>query len=123
MRLNTFLLIASLVAIVFALGFLLAPAQVPATYGIQADAQVAMMGRFFGAALFHLDVAIYLLRNVVDPDALRGLVVAGIIGTLLGLLVALHGQLSAVVNALGWSTVLIYALLAAGYASFLRKRP
>jgi hypothetical protein len=39
-----------------------------------------------------------------------------------GLAVALMGQLSGVVNVMGWSTVAIYGLLLLGYASHLRAR-
>jgi hypothetical protein len=122
MRLNTFLLIASLLAIFFALGFLVAPAQVLSQYGVQSDADDALMSRFFGAALLHLGLVLYFIRDVTDPYTQKGLVHAGVIGSACGLLVALSGRLNGVVNALGWSTVLIYALLLAGYVSFLRNR-
>ena len=39
------------------------------------------------------------------------------------LVVALIGQLSGVVNAMGWSTVAIYGILLLGYASHLRAQP
>ena len=122
-RLNTLLLVAGLLALLFGLGFLFAPGTLLPTYGIEAVPTTALMARFFGAALVNLGVAVYLLRDVRDAAAQRGLVVGGVVGSAAGLGVALMGQLSGVVNALGWSTVAIYAALLLGYASCLRTRP
>ncbi len=80
------------------------------------------MSRFFGVALVQHGLSLYLLRKVRDPGAQRGLALAGVVGSACGLVVALTGLLGHVINALGWSTVAIYALLLLGYASVLRSR-
>jgi len=123
MRLSTLLLVAGLLALVFGLGFLLVPGMLLPLYGLQSDPDTVIMSRFFGVALVNLGAAIYLVREVQEPSAQRGLVVAGVLGSVAGLGVALAGQLSGVVNAMGWSTVVIYGALLLGYASFLRSRP
>ena len=123
MRLNTLLLVAGVLALAFGLGFLLVPAAVLPLYGIKADPATALMSRFFGAALVHVGAGLYLLREVREAGIQRGLIVAGVVGSAAGLAVALMGQLSGVVNAMGWSTVAIYGLLLLGYASHLRARP
>lgn len=123
MRLSTLLLIAGLLALAFGLGFLFVPQTLLPLYGLQSDADTVIMSRFFGAALVNLGSAVYLIRDVQEPTARRGLVVAGVVGSIAGLGVALAGQLSGVVNGMGWSTVAIYGLLLLGYASFLRSRP
>jgi hypothetical protein len=122
-RLHTLLSAAGLLALVFGLGFLLASAAVLPVYGVQPNPATALMSRFFGAALVHLGTALYLVREVREAGTQRGLVVAGVVGSAAGLLVALMGQLSGVVNVMGWSTVAIYGLLLLGYASHLRARP
>ena len=123
MRLNTLLTMAGLLALVFGLGFLLVPAGLLPVYGIQPDPPTALMSRFFGAALVHLGAALYLVREVREAGPQRGLVLAGVVGSAAGLAVALIGQLSGVVNIMGWSTVAIYGLLLLGYASHLMTRP
>jgi len=123
MRLSSLLLIAGLLALVFGLGFLLVPQAVLPVYGIQPDPATALMSRFFGAALVNLGAAVYLIRDVQEAPAQRALVVAGVVGSVAGLGVALMGQLSGLVNAVGWSTVAIYGALLLGYSSFLRSRP
>jgi hypothetical protein len=123
MRLSTLLLVAGLLALVFGLGFLLVPGMLLPLYGLRSDPDTVIMSRFFGVALVNLGAAVYLVREVQEPSAQRGLVVAGVLGSVAGLGVALAGQLGGVVNAMGWSTVVIYGALLLGYASFLRSRP
>lgn len=123
MRLNTLLLIAGVLALVFGLGFLLVPGALLPLYGIEPAAGTILMSRFFGVALVNLGLAVYLLRDVREPTAQRGLVLAGVVGSAAGLAVAMMGQLGGLVNAMGWSTVAIYGLLLLGYASYLRARP
>src|SRR5687767_2436109 len=123
MRLSTLLLIAGLLGILFGLAFLLAPAATLAPYGASTDAAGILMTRFFGAALLQLGLVLYLVRNVAEPAAQRAIVTGSFLGSAAGLLVALMGQLSGLINSLGWTTVLIYGLLMIGYASFMFARP
>jgi hypothetical protein len=121
MRLSRFLLINSVVALVFGLGFVLGPAPLLSQYGVQTDAAGIVMSRFFGAALIQLEVLLYIAQATGDKVALRAMVVAGLVGSLAGLAVALSAQLTHVVNSLGWSTVVLYALFLAGYATFAMR--
>jgi hypothetical protein len=123
MRLNTLLLIAGLLALGFGLSFLLVPGIVLPIYGLDPAPATVLMSRFFGAALVQLGTTLYLVREVHQPDARRALALAGIVGSAAGMAVALMGQLAGLVNAMGWSTVAIYALLLFGYAVQLRERP
>lgn len=92
-------------------------------YGLEPDPATLLMSRSFGATLFHLGLVLCLVRGVRDPATQRGLVIGGVAGSAAGLAVALMGQISGLVNAMGWSTVAIYGLLLLGYVSFLRPRP
>jgi hypothetical protein len=118
MKLSTFLSIVGVVAILFGIGFIAAPTEVLTQYGITADRYTAFMSRFFGAALINVGLIAWLARNIVDSLGRRSIVLAGLIGDVVGFFVALQGQLTGSVNALGWSTVLIYALFAIGFACF-----
>jgi hypothetical protein len=123
MRLNTLLLVAGLLALGFGLTFLLVPGIVLPMYGLDPVPATVLMSRFFGAALVQLGTTLYLVREVHQTEARRALVLAGVVGSAVGLAVALVGQLAGLVNAMGWSTVAIYALLLFGYAVQLRERP
>lgn len=118
MSLRTFLTIAALLALLFGLGFLLAPEALLANYGVDAGAGAVVMSRFFAVALTQLGLVLWLARGITDAFARRAIVLGGFLGSVVGLLVALWGQLSGLVNALGWSTVLIYLFLTAGYGAF-----
>jgi hypothetical protein len=122
MRSTTVFLAAAVLALVFGLSFLLAPGPVLSVYGAATEPATLLMARFFGVALLQLGVALYLLKDVRDATVVRGLAMAGVVGSTAGVIVALLGVVGGVVNALGWSTVVIYGLLLLGYASCLRGR-
>ena len=124
MKLGTFMAIHAFVAVVFGIGFVLAPASVLAPYGkVNMDAGAVFMSRLFGAALIQIGLLAWLARTVTDPAARRAVQLAYSGGLVVGFVVALSGQLAGVANALGWSTVAIYLLLALVYGYFLVARP
>ena len=118
MKLSTFLSIVGIVSILFGIGFVAVPAEVLAQYGVPGDQYTIFMSRFFGGALVQIGMLVWLARNIVDSLGRRSIVLSGLIGMAIGFGVALCGQMSGVVNALGWSTVAIYALFAIGFAYF-----
>jgi hypothetical protein len=119
MRFSTLLTIAGTLAILFALGFLFAPGPTLAQYGAAPDPLAMLMSRFFGVALLHLGVLLWVGRQAEDPLARRAIAIAGVVGSLGGLVVALSAVLGHLVNGLGWSTVVIYLGLLLGYCSAL----
>ena len=119
MKLSSFLTIVAVVGLLFGIAFVAAPAETLAQYGITADRYVAFMSRFFGLTLLTVGLIFWFARTVTDPVARRAILIAGLIGDVIGFVVALQGQLSGLTNALGWLTVLIYGLFAVGFAYFL----
>jgi len=118
MKLRTLMIINTIVAIVFGLSFIIIPTQVYSLYDITADEQLIYMARLFGTALIGFGILTWMARNATDSDARKAIVLALFIADSIGFVVALLGQLSNVVNALGWSTVAIYLLLALGFGYF-----
>ena len=82
------------------------------------------MTRYVGACLIGIGLVCLLCRSVAD-NALRGITLALFIGDMVGFIVALIGQLSGIMNALGWMCVAIWLLLAfgLGYYRFLKLSP
>ncbi len=122
MHLKTLLLVNTVVTAAFGLALLFAPGQVTAAYGITADTGLRYVAQLFGVCLLGFAVLTWFAKDATESEArvaiLRGLfVTAG-----LGFFVALVAQLRGVVNALGWSTVAIFLLLALGWAYFLRAK-
>ena len=110
--------ISSFVAFVFGLGFVLMPAQLTGFYNVTLNEGGIFIGQLFGASLLGYGVLNWFGKHFSDEQAQQGLVNANLVGDGVGFIFALMGQLSGAtgVNALGWSTVLIYLLLALGFA-------
>jgi hypothetical protein len=119
MRLSTLLMTAGLIALVFGIGFLLAPRAVLGLYGVGPEPAVVLMARFFGAALIQVGLVFYLIRDVGDRRTQRGVVIGSFLGSLAGLVVALTGQFWGLLNSFGWSAVAIYGFLLIGYGTFM----
>ncbi|MGD8402076.1 MAG: hypothetical protein PVJ21_00330 [Anaerolineales bacterium] len=117
--------VASVVAFIFALGFIFMPAQLTGYYNIALSDGGVLIGRLFGAALFGFAVLNWYGRHYTDEQAQQGLAMANFAGDTVGFILTLLSQMNgaAGVNALGWLNVLIYLLLALGfgYLRFIAK--
>ncbi|MGD0753955.1 MAG: hypothetical protein ABR927_02750 [Bacteroidales bacterium] len=118
MKLKTLMIINAIVAIVFGVTFVIVPAHVYSLYDITADKQLIYMGQLFGGTLIGFALLTWMARNATDSDARRAIVYSLFAADCIGFVVALIGQISNVVNALGWLTVAIYLLLALGFGYF-----
>ena len=117
MNLRTFLIINAVVALAYALGLILVPATMNSMYGLSTSAGLQLISQFFGVELLTLGVLNWLAKDFTGANA-RPLVLSGLIGNAVGTIAALLGTLGGVMNSLGWSAVLIYLLLALGFAYF-----
>ena len=122
MKLGNLLAVNAVIATLFGIAFVVAPIGVLAMYGVTVTPGYAVVARLFGAALVGYGVLTWRVRGAAPSDALRAIVFSLFVAEVLGFIVALHGQLGGEVNALGWSTVVIYGLLAAGFAYFAFKK-
>ncbi len=123
MKLSALMIVNAVVAGVFGVGFVLVPGQVLSQYGIAVDAPIEYMGQLFGAALLGFAVITWSARNVAASEARNAILLGLCVADLAGFILALQSQLSGVVNALGWSTVGIYLLLALGFGYFRFMKP
>jgi hypothetical protein len=119
MTIKTFFTILAVLSFLFGIGFVLAPGQVLANYGIENSPALALVGRLFGGALLTLGIILWLAKDFRDEVAVRAVPIAALIGDVVNLVVATMGTLSGASNALGWSTVLIYLFGAVGSGYFL----
>jgi hypothetical protein len=123
MNLRSLMVINTVIAGVFGIGFVLIPWQVLSLYGIQPNPAINFIGELFGAALLAFAVLTWTARNAADSDARKAIIRALFIGDALGFLMALIAQLGAVVNNIGWSTVIIYLFLAVSFGYFHFTKP
>ena len=118
MTYRNFMTFASIVALLFALGFILMPAQLVQFYNVTLNEAGVLIAQLFGATLLGFGVLNWFARNFGEGEATQAILTANLASDAIGFIFALIGQLGGVpgVNALGWSTVLIYLILAAGFA-------
>jgi hypothetical protein len=123
-KLNNLLVVAAVIAAVFGVAFVLASGPLLAVYGITLDKAGTLVAQLFGALLIGFAVLNWFARNVTDPDARQAVVFGNLAGDVIGFVVILIGQLAGITNAVGWSSVAIYLLLAVGFAyvQFIQPR-
>ena len=118
MKLSVLFIITAIIAIVFGVVFVIIPEPMYSLYGIESNMMLNYMGQLFGAALIVVGLIAWGSRNAADSDARRAIIFSFFIGDTIGFVIALIGQVNQVVNSLGWTTVVIYFLLALGFAIF-----
>ena len=123
MKFQTLLTINAVVALVYGIAFVLVPSTVLSIYGITTGPGELIMSQFFGVALIALGLLTWLIRAVTDASAQRAVVLSALIADIIGVIVALMGTLSGVMNSVGWTSVAIYFLLALGFASLQFRKP
>jgi hypothetical protein len=123
MKLSNLLVVSAVIGVVFGLAFLVASGPFAALYGITLDKAGMLVAQLFGAALIAFAVLNWFARNVTDPEARQAVVLANLTGDVIGFVVILIGQLAGIANALGWSSVGIYLLLALGFAYIQFMQP
>ena len=124
MKLSNLLAVAAVIGAVFGVGFVVASGPVLAIYGITLDKAGTLVAQLFGALLIGLATLNWFARNVSEPEARQAVVLGNLVGDVVGFVVILIGQLSGIANAVGWSNVAIYLLLALGFAyvQFMKPR-
>ena len=120
MKLSTFAMIITILAAVFGLAFIFIPAQVATFYGSSVDSAGLWVSRYFGGALLFLAM-IFWSYSSVSPAAKSWpkLLIFSIIYDVIQLILTAMALLNGVGNSNGWSSVVLYALLAIGSLYFL----
>lgn len=118
MKLSSLFTITSILSLVFGLVFVVVPVQAISYYGVTLGVGGAIMTQFHGAALIGLGVIAWYAREAEDCSARTAIVTGFFAGNALAFVVAATAQLSGLANDLGWTTVAIAFLLAAGFGYF-----
>ena len=122
MKLRTFLIIAAVVALGYALGLILMPVFMATTYGFGTSASEILLARFFGVELLVLGVINFLAKDFTGPNV-RPIITGSLIGNIVGAFFAFMGTLNGPMNSFGWSAFAVYLLLALGFAYFQFMAP
>jgi hypothetical protein len=123
MSAKLYLTIAAVLGILYGLAFVLMPTTAGAIYGVPPDPHTTLNLQFFGSALIWVGVVSWFAKDFHDWDAVRGVLIASVIGTVIGGGVNLLGTFQGLLNGMAWSSTLIYALLLAGALYCLSAGP
>jgi hypothetical protein len=118
MKLSNFLMLATIVAGVFGLAFLLAPSQLVAMYGVTLTPATEVIGRIAGSVISGFAIVFWGARNGSGAETFKAMMMAGLIANGLDALILLHATVTGLVNGLGWLQVLINGTLAIGFWYF-----
>jgi hypothetical protein len=114
-----FFMITGTVGALFGLAFVLMPDLSLRNYGVPTDPHNLMQARYFGSALLAVGVITFMAREVQDAAALRAVMAGNLVGDTIGAVVTLMSL--GIMNSVAWSSVVLYALFAAGNAYFLTQ--
>ena len=125
MKLNHLFIINAIIALAYAFGELLIPKTMFSLYFVTETPtpEVLLTARFFGWGLLAVGLICAFVANTPQSEAKQAIVKALFIADVVGLIVSLMGIFSGTFTALGWSAVIIYALLAAGFGYFWFVKP
>lgn len=123
MKLKTLMTIKAVICLLFGVVFLVVPIQVMAIYNLSLDAAGALITRLLGAAFIMLGIWLAMARTVDDPVAQRAVCVSSFVADTIAAVVVALTLLSGVGNWLGWTNVVLYALLAIGFGYVMLVQP
>ncbi|NJC96231.1 MAG: hypothetical protein C3F07_05170 [Anaerolineales bacterium] len=115
--------INAIVAVAFGLAFLVVPEMVLGQFRVDPYDATRVIGQFFGTAMIALGLVLWFAKDANDPAVQRGLGIALLVSSVLGLIVNIIGVSSGVIRANGWITIVIYVLFALGYAFMIFLQP
>ncbi|GAC1300684.1 MAG: hypothetical protein NVSMB24_01840 [Mucilaginibacter sp.] len=120
MKLSTFAIIITILAVGFGLAFLLVPVKLADLYGVSLAGGGIVVARYFGGANLLIGM-IYWSYSGVSPSAKSWpkLLLYTIFYDIIQLIVTLLAVLNKDMNAIGWTTVALFTLLAIGSFYFL----
>ncbi len=111
------------VTLIFALALLLGPATVLAVYSMRTGTTENLEAQFLGAALILPALISWFAKDLTDANARQGIGLSLFIFNVVAFIVALLGTLSDTMRSAGWSAVIIFLLLAAGFGYFQFIKP
>ena len=112
MSTKLYLTIAAIVAILYALAFLLIPVQASLLFSDFAEPRAVLYLRFCGAAVLAWGLIVWFARDFREWDAVRSVLIASVVGLAANLIINVWATFQGWLNANAWgSTVVLFLLL------------
>jgi hypothetical protein len=119
MKLNVLFIITAILGLFFGILMLLIPGHFSEFYGGTLTNAGKYNGQLVAAAYLGFAVLLFVATKAKEAKARQAIVIGSLVHFIVGLIISLRWQIIGGVNAWGWTTVAIFALLTIGYAYFL----
>jgi hypothetical protein len=114
MNLRLYLTIAAVVAILYAIAFLLIPIQASLLFSGFAEPRAILYLRFCGAAVLAWGLIVWFARDFRDWRSVRGVLIASIVGLAINIIINVVATLQGWLNGNAWGSTVVLALLLLG---------
>jgi FtsH-binding integral membrane protein len=114
MSTRLYLTIAAVVAIVYAVAFLLIPVQASLIFSSFAEPRAVLYLRFCGAAVLAWGLIIWFTRDFRDWPSVRSVLIASVVGLAINLIINITATLDGWLNSNAWGSTLVLGLLLIG---------
>jgi hypothetical protein len=116
MSVRLYLTIAAIVAILYALAFLIIPIQASLFFSSFAEARAVLYLRFCGAAVLAWGLIVWFARDFQDWRAVRSVLIGSMVGLIVNIIITIWATLAGWLNANAWGSAIVLALLLVGAA-------
>lgn len=123
MKLQHLFTINFVIAIFFGVSCSLFAGWVLQMYDLVPDDGAIWTTRLVGGSILGFATLMWFGRKAASTDARRAIAFALLVQDAIGFVASMEIQLSGSVNVIGWSSPILYGLLALGYAYFLYVQP
>jgi hypothetical protein len=121
MSTKLYLTIAAVVAIIYALAFLIIPVQASLFFSDFAEARAVLYLRFCGAAVLAWGLILWFARDFQERRSVRGILIGSIVGLAVNIIITVFAAWAGWLNANAWGSAVVLALLLIGAAHQLAQ--
>jgi hypothetical protein len=102
------------VAVIYALAFLVIPVQTSLFFSNFAEPRVVLYLRFCGAAILAWGLIVWFARNFREWGAVRGVLIASVVGLAVNIIINVWATMHGWLNAKAWGSTVVRVLLLLG---------
>jgi hypothetical protein len=118
---NTLFLVYLIVEAIFGIGFLFIPDLVMDPMGVTLDETSTTLARMFGSLLISIPVLVFFALKSSSTEFKRGVIYCGFIYLLASTVILLISQIKGLMNAMGWSIVILHLVFMLWFGYYLLK--
>jgi hypothetical protein len=114
MSTRLYLTIAAVVAILYALAFIIIPIEASLFFSDFAEPRAVLNLRFCGAAILAWGLIVWFARDFEEWRAVRAVLIGSVAGLIVNLIISIWATLTGWLNANSWGSAIVLALLLIG---------